>query len=129
MNYSRQREAILNFLESSKAHPTAEMVYTALRKEMPNLSRGTVYRNLNVLAESGQIRKLSMDRDTEHYDGDLTPHQHFICKSCGRIEDIFIEEPASLSRAASKRCSGRIDYYETFFFGSCGICTNASDAR
>ena len=75
MKFSRQRAAILSFLQSRKDHPSAELVYAYVKKDYPRISLGTVYRNLNQLAEAGVISKLQFD----HFDYDTSPHQHFVC--------------------------------------------------
>ena len=74
--YSRQREAILSNLRSRSDHPSADMVYDDLRRDYPNISLGTVYRNLTILADSGVILRLT-EHDKDHFDGDISPHMHF----------------------------------------------------
>ncbi len=88
--YSRQRELIYNCLRATDAHPTAEMVYADLKPEHPKLSLGTVYRNLNQLAEDGII--VRMPFHVERYDADLTPHAHFCCEGCGGVYDLPMPE-------------------------------------
>ena len=78
--YSRQRELIYRTLKASHEHPTAEMIYQALKPTNPNLSLGTVYRNLNLLVEEGIIARMSFQ--VERYDADLSPHAHFACSCC-----------------------------------------------
>ena len=87
MRYSRQREALLEMLRSTKSHPDAEWLYTGLRKEYPNISLGTVYRNLRQLTEAGEILELCYG-NTSHFDGDISPHYHMKCNNCDRIYDI-----------------------------------------
>ena len=86
-NYSKQREAVATVLKESKCHPTAAQVYCEVRKKLPNISLGTVYRNLKELSESGSILDLSVGDGCDHFDGDLTPHIHLYCKKCGTIFD------------------------------------------
>ena len=87
MRYSRQREALLDLLRSTKSHPDAEWLYTGLRKEYPNISLGTVYRNLRQLTEAGEILELNYG-SISHFDGDISPHYHMKCNACKRIYDI-----------------------------------------
>lgn len=87
-NYSRQREAIVNALQNTTAHPTASTVYETVRETIPNISLGTVYRNLAALAEDGQIKQLSVGDGSDHFDGDISPHSHFYCEKCGRVLDV-----------------------------------------
>ena len=89
LKYSRQREAILQFLMTRKDHPTADAVYANIRKEFPNISLGTVYRNLSLLTELGEIIKIPTE-GADRFDARVAPHNHFICKSCGRVMDIMI---------------------------------------
>lgn len=86
-NYSRQREAILSVLSSTKSHPTAEWIYSETRKIIPNISLGTVYRNLSELAKSGTILSINVGDGKEHFDFDVSPHIHLTCKCCGNIID------------------------------------------
>ena len=82
------REGILKDVQSRRDHPTANMVYESVRKEQPNISLGTVYRNLNVLVEHGLISKSSTGMGSDHFDGYMEPHHHFICKECNNVIDI-----------------------------------------
>ena len=88
VKYSRQREGILRNLQSRRDHPTADMIYDSVRKEYPNISLGTVYRNLTFLTETGQIIKISTQMGADRYDGFIKPHNHFICRECGMVEDM-----------------------------------------
>ena len=87
MRYSRQREALIELLRSTKSHPDAEWLYTGLRKEYPNISLGTVYRNLRLLADAGEIIELTYGT-VSHFDGDISPHYHMKCICCNGIYDI-----------------------------------------
>ena len=89
LKYSRQREAIKNYLQGREDHPSADMVYDGIRGEFPNISLGTVYRNLSLLTELGEIIKIPTE-GADRFDARVTPHNHFICKSCGRVMDIMI---------------------------------------
>ena len=80
---SKQRESIKKFLISRYDHPTAETVYMNIKEEFPNISLGTVYRNLSLLADIGEIQKLSTGIGPDRFDGNPKPHYHFICKECG----------------------------------------------
>ena len=92
LKYSKQREAIRYFLAHSEEHPTADMVYMNLRESFPNISLGTVYRNLSLLSETGQILKLNMRDSADRFDGRITPHDHFVCERCHCVEDIFLDD-------------------------------------
>lgn len=86
--YSRQREAILNVLHSTDTHPTANQVYNRVREAIPNISLGTVYRNLAALSAAGEILSVSVGDGYERFDGNNSPHLHLHCKLCGKITDL-----------------------------------------
>ena len=91
MRYSRQREALIELLRSTKTHPDAEWLYEGLRKEYPHISLGTVYRNLRQLTDAGEILELNYG-SISHYDGDISPHYHMQCNKCKSILDIPKED-------------------------------------
>lgn len=122
LKYSRQREAIKTFLMGRTDHPTADTVYTSLREEYPNISLGTVYRNLALLADLGEIAKISTGSGADHYDGNVKRHQHFICTNCHQVYDIPMESVDAIMDIASKNFSGHIDTYCVNFFGTCEHC-------
>lgn len=88
MKYSKQRELILKVLSENVVHPTADFVYEIIKKEMPNISLATVYRNLNQLAANGMIKKAEGLDGSVHFDCNTHPHYHFICNRCNKIYDI-----------------------------------------
>lgn len=90
-HYSKQRETILEVLRSTDTHPTANWIYTKVRERIPNISLGTVYRNLSALSQSGEILSLNVGDGFEHFDGDISPHAHLHCKNCGTIYDLKLE--------------------------------------
>lgn len=99
--YSRQREAILSVLCSTETHPTANWVYNQVRETIPNISLGTVYRNLAALSAAGEIISLSVGDGYERFDGNNSRHAHFYCKTCGKITD-FTLDTDYLAEAARK---------------------------
>ena len=88
LKYSRQRESIRENLINRMDHPTADMVYSDIRQIYPNISLGTVYRNLALLSDRGEIARIHTKDGTLHFDRNTEPHDHFVCRSCGRITDI-----------------------------------------
>ena len=121
MKFSRQREAVKNVLRSTKTHPTAAWIYENVRKELPNISLGTVYRNLSLLSDEGIILKLSFGDGNEHYDGDISPHSHFYCENCGRISDIEFDA-TELCQTISEKENLIINSAAFNFSGTCGEC-------
>jgi len=88
---TKQRQIILEELRRSRKHPTAAELYESVRKRLPRISLGTVYRNLELLASAGHIRKLPLGGETMRYDGDLGRHYHIRCVECGKIDDVEIQ--------------------------------------
>lgn len=119
---SRQRQRILELLRNTSCHPTAMWVYDQLRKDFPNLSLGNVYRNLNILVETGLIHELRMGSTFDRFDGNTTPHYHFICNDCGKITDIKLPHRANLDQQVHRLIEGRVDYHRLDFYGSCAQC-------
>lgn len=122
LKYSRQREAVQNYLLSTKEHPTADMVYMHVRKEFPNISLGTVYRNLNLLAAEKKIIKIASADGGDRFDGDTSKHHHFFCSSCGRVLDLNLELDTQIRQIVNKGFDGVIDSYDINFYGTCGDC-------
>ena len=120
--YSRQREAVLAYLRSTTSHPTAEKVYLNIRREFPKVSLGTVYRNLNLLAEQGEILRLRCGDGVERFDAAVEPHHHFICRECGRVLDLAVNLAPDIDREAGEKFSGEIEGHEFYFYGKCDQC-------
>lgn len=122
IKYSRQREAILSFLKTRKDHPTAEVIYENVRNEYPNISLGTVYRNLALLSDMGVILKLSCDDGFEHYDGNPERHYHFACRNCGAVIDLEMDDISFINTLAEKNFAGQIEGHMAYFYGTCAKC-------
>lgn len=122
MKYSRQRESIKANLMSRKDHPTADAVYTAIREEFPNISLGTVYRNLNLLVELGEAQKLTCGDGKDHFDADVSPHYHFVCQHCGAVIDLMMEPIPEVTKQAQEDFKGQILSHVTYFYGTCPDC-------
>lgn len=125
--YSRQREAICEYLSSRKDHPTADMVFQAVRQVYPKISLGTVYRNLTLLADEGEILKLNCGDGVEHYDAQTAPHCHYYCRACGSLKDISLRESFPLLTAAESSEGDSIEGCNLMFYGICGKCKNTVD--
>ena len=122
LKHSRQREMIKSFLMTRKDHPTADMVYMNVRQQNPNISLGTVYRNLTLLADIGEIQRLRVGDGVDHFDADTSLHYHFVCTKCGCVEDLDMDSIEEINEAASARFDGQIDGHVTYFYGTCGNC-------
>lgn len=127
LKYSRQREAIKSFLITRKDHPTADVVYTNVREQFPNISLGTVYRNLTLLADLGEITRLHVGDGVDHFDGDTSPHYHFVCTCCGSVIDFDAPALKALDALEGTDMDGhRIDRYIAYFYGTCRDCCSTS---
>ncbi|MBE7032459.1 MAG: transcriptional repressor [Ruminococcaceae bacterium] len=122
--HSRQRDAILEVLKGTKVHPTADWVYSEVRKIIPNISLGTVYRNLSKLSDEKAIVKLGLGTSVEHFDGNPDPHYHVMCTECGAIKDIETEPLEEFNEWAKKLFNGEIYKHSAIFFGRCNECQN-----
>ena len=91
MKYSKQRNTILNIVKNNCNHPDAYTIYCLARKELPNISLGTVYRNLNLLAELGEIKKITVPNGNDRFDKTVINHSHFHCIKCSNVFDIDIK--------------------------------------
>ena len=118
--HSRQREALLNELCSRFDHPTAETLYLKLKESMPNISLGTVYRNLGTLSSDGTVMKISVG-GAERYDGNASAHPHFLCRKCGELTDIKLEAE-SILQSAAECTGGNIEGYSLTLYGVCDKC-------
>lgn len=126
MKYSRQRQVIKDFLMTRKDHPTADTVYQNVRQEYPNISLGTVYRNLSLLADLGEIRRLRVGDGVDHFDADISEHHHFVCSKCGGVTDLQTVDADAASNISVKDFDGEILGHVTYFYGICGKCRKES---
>lgn len=123
LKHSRQREMIKDFLITRKDHPTADVVYMNVRQQNPNISLGTVYRNLTLLADIGEIQRLRVGDGVDHFDADTSPHYHFVCTECGSVIDLEMESIDSIVDLAGANFDGQIAGHVTYFYGTCKNCT------
>lgn len=115
--HSRKRDAILACLQSTKSHPSAEWVYAQLKPTIPDLSLGTVYRNLAEFRRAGQIISVANVDGTERFDADVTPHTHFICRTCGAVIDLN-----EVTLPAPETDCGRVEGVSVVYHGTCKTC-------
>lgn len=119
----RKRDAVLTCLRETDTHPSAEWVHTQLKTDYPDISLGTVYRNLAYFKDQGTIVSLGTVKGVERFDGNTAPHVHFICTGCGRILDLMrLQVPEELSDAASEYSGGIAEGCQLTFTGLCGDC-------
>ena len=121
---SPKRDALLELLRSTDCHPSADWVFQQLRPRYPDLSLGTVYRNLNQLCEHGLVKRVGAVNGQERFDGDVSPHAHFVCTCCGTILDLPLSPP---TQGYVESCSAQYGFtaesYEVHVRGLCQACT------
>ena len=124
LKYSRQRQVIKDFLMTRKDHPTADVVYMNVRQEYPNISLGTVYRNLTLLSDIGEIQRLRLGDGVDHFDADTSKHYHFVCTRCGSVIDLEMNDIDDIIKTANAKFDGEVEGHVTYFYGICGKCKN-----
>ncbi|HIV85760.1 MAG TPA: transcriptional repressor [Candidatus Monoglobus merdigallinarum] len=123
MKRSKQRDAVLQVLSSTTSHPTADTVYNSVRDIIPSISLGTVYRNLNVLSENGEIRRLDLGMAQSRFDYNVKPHDHFVCQNCGSVLDVMNEYDNTIDKENASNINGSINYHTLVFYGICDKCS------
>ncbi len=118
-----QRQIILEELAKVKTHPTAGEVYDMVRKRLPRIGLGTVYRNLELMAENGMIAKLEVGGTQKRFDATTEAHYHIRCSCCGRVDDVDIPVIDSLVDAAAEHSSYQILGHRVEFTGICSTCS------
>lgn len=88
MGMTKQRAAVMEAVNNCKDHPTADTIFAAVRERMPNIGLGTVYRNLNILCDEGKVLRVRTPGGADHFDFNITPHNHFYCRECGNVWDV-----------------------------------------
>ncbi len=113
---------------TTKEHPTADTVYIHVKKDFPNISLGTVYRNLNLLTDIGEAVKISTPHGGDRFDGRIEPHNHFLCTKCGRLLDLDLDMHSieEVNRLAAENFDGLITSSSTLFYGECSDCIKKS---
>jgi len=119
---SQQRERMLEILSETNSHPTADWLYERLKKEMPDLSLGTVYRNLKVLVDQGLVQKLPFGSTFDRFEARTKPHYHLVCDTCGVVKDFEMPQYATINKRAEHMSDFRITRHRIDFFGICEKC-------
>jgi len=117
-----QRRAILRVLREAADHPDATWIYERVRKELPHISLGTVYRNLSLLAEEGLIREIPLGHQPSRWDGRTDPHAHAICQRCGRVVDVELCLPQEVFTQVAESTGFRLLDARVLFEGLCPAC-------
>ncbi len=127
MRLTTQRQIILEELGKVKSHPTANEVYDMVRKRLPRIGLGTVYRNLELMADSGIILKLEVGGTQKRFDATIAPHYHIRCTSCGKVDDLDMEVQTTINEAAAIASNYEVLGHHIEFTGICNTCSQTSD--
>ena len=119
---TRQRQVVLDALKNTTAHPTADELYEVVRKKLPHVSLGTVYRNLEILSTCGEIIKLDLGEGKKRFDARMDTHHHFLCKQCGRVYDLPFIPVEDITRAAARVSHFKVTGVQVGFEGVCDAC-------
>jgi Fur family transcriptional regulator, peroxide stress response regulator len=119
---SRQRDRILEILRATKTHPTAEWVHARLRRDMPRVSLGTVYRNLGQFASQGVVRRISFNGSVDRWEANVEPHHHFVCDRCGAVVDLDIPVDGGVTRKLGRAAGVNAERHEIRLYGTCTRC-------
>jgi Fur family transcriptional regulator, peroxide stress response regulator len=122
---TRQRELVLELLRTSARHGDANLIYEQMRKQMPHISLGTIYRTLNVLAAAGLICELHCGEQA-NYDGNVQEHYHVMCARCGAVEDVGISRLKQLEEQAAELSGYQVSDHRLSFYGLCAKCQEES---
>ena len=122
MRYSHQRERIFRAVSERCDHPTANMVYEQLKLEMPRLSLGTVYRNLNQLADAGRLKKIPLADGSCRFDKTRESHSHIVCDECGAVADVHLPSFETLERTIVSETGYELRSYDVVLRGVCEAC-------
>ena len=123
---SVQRIAIMDYLLKHYTHPTVDEVYVSLCKDIPTLSKTTVYNTLRLFSEHGAAQMLTIDEKKICFDGNVTPHAHFMCRRCGKLLDVDLTEGAVDYLPESKEF--RVEETHVYYKGICKSCAEKTDA-
>ncbi len=121
---SRQRDRILEILRGTKTHPTAEWVHARLRRDMPRVSLGTVYRNLGQLAAQGVVRRIAFGASVDRFEANVLSHHHFVCDRCGAVADLEVPVDEALTRRLGRTAGVKAQRHEIRLYGTCARCTD-----
>lgn len=122
-NFSEKREAIYSLIRNTKTHPSAEWVYNQLKDVYPNISLGTVYRNMSMFAEQGLIKSVGTVNGRERFDANTLPHSHFICEECDAVIDLeYLPYNKELDNSVVVNTGFEVKNHDVFFYGKCRKC-------
>jgi len=119
---SSQRDAILKVVKNTNSHPGADWIYEQVKKEIPNISMGTIYRNLRLLANTGEIKDLSIPGTPSRFDGSTSDHHHLVCEKCSRIFDLDESANCNMEAEIFQKTGFKAKVQYLKFIGLCSDC-------
>lgn len=119
---TNQRLEIISYLQSTKEHPTAEKIYFEIKKKLPKISAGTIYRNLEILERKNLVKRFNFGESRDRFDGDMSAHHHFYCLRCRRIIDLVLPDTYQLRERVENGENFKVDSFDIMFKGRCNIC-------
>ncbi len=128
MNNTKQRQLIYETVQNNYDHPTADEIFHIVRAKMPNISLGTVYRNLGLLAEQNKIRKISVPGKADHFDRESPWHDHMVCEKCGRMFDIMLNNTDAPSLVQQLSHASHMQVTSYWLVANC-ICPDCQETQ
>ena len=119
---SKQKEAILRAVKSTTSHPAADWVYERVREEIPNISLGTVYRDLKLLKQEGEVSEVGLTDTLSRFDGNTQSHYHFKCEQCSHIFDVDEPVGEEINKRIAQKMGFKISHHQLVFYGLCQEC-------
>lgn len=129
MRSTRQRSIILEVLQGTFIHPSAGWIFEKVKEQCPHISLGTIYRNLNLLKETGHIRELTFGKNTARYDGNVYPHHHIVCLECGKLEDVECTVSPELTKSVEEVNGYKVLSHQLEFSGVCPDCLIKAEGK
>jgi len=123
---TKKRKIILEELRKVTSHPTADQLHQMVRRKLPGINIATVYRNLEILTDEGEIMKLDVAGTQRRFDGNALNHYHIRCIRCGRVDDVHMELVTSLEEDAARSCGYKVQAHSVEFSGICPECANGN---
>ena len=119
---SSQRDAILRVVKNTNSHPGADWIYEQVKKEIPNISMGTIYRNLRFLVDTGEVKEINIPSIPSRFDGSINDHHHLLCENCGRIFDLDESVDFDMKARIFEKTGFKTKVQHLKFIGLCADC-------
>ena len=124
---SSQRDAILRVVKNTNLHPGADWIYEQVKKEIPNISMGTIYRNLRLLVNTGEVKEINIPGLPSRFDGSTSDHHHLVCEKCGCIFDLDESVDCNIEDKIYQKTGFKTKLQYLKFIGLCSDCQKKQD--